>query len=228
MRRRRRRSRSDTSRRVRTAILAVSSLSPSSAHASARVACRQVVAVQQVGKLPRALPRRATWRFAPPRAASRCVSPRAAMVCCMAARSSTRFGIAVEIAPSALVRQIQIASIGVVPVMTTKMLLTVALLSAGVSAPAQAVNPVVQWHGTLLGIVRTRGAQPPTIHPTRSFAIMHAAIYDAVNAIDKTHTPYLFDLTGVSQSVSQGAAAAAAAHEVLVALRSEERRGGHA
>ena len=80
------------------------------------------------------------------------------------------------------------------------------------------VNPVLQWNRTLLVIVRTPGAQPATIHPTRSFAIMHAAIYDAVNSIDKTHTPYLFDLTGVSQSVSQEAAASAAAHEVLVAL----------
>src|SRR5690242_9313790 len=56
---------------------------------------------------------------------------------------------------------------------------------------AFAVNQVVQWNRTLLVIVRTPGAQPATIHPTRSFAIMHAAIYDAVNAIDRTHRPYL-------------------------------------
>ena len=42
----------------------------------------------------------------------------------------------------------------------------------------------------LLVIVRTHGAQPATIHPTRSFAMMHAAIYYAVNAIDQTHEPY--------------------------------------
>jgi hypothetical protein len=35
---------------------------------------------------------------------------------------------------------------------------------------------------TLLRIVRTSGAQPATIHLTRSFAIMHAAVYDAVVA----------------------------------------------
>ena len=29
-------------------------------------------------------------------------------------------------------------------------------------------NPVVQWNRTLLVIVRTPGAQPATIHPTRS------------------------------------------------------------
>jgi hypothetical protein len=83
---------------------------------------------------------------------------------------------------------------------------------------AQPVNPVVQWNRTLLSIVRTPGAQPATVHPTRSFAIMHAAIYDAVNAIGRTHRPYVIRLSGVPRDASQEAAAAAAAHQVLVAL----------
>src|SRR5246127_688557 len=82
----------------------------------------------------------------------------------------------------------------------------------------QSVNPVVQWNKNLLVIVRTPGAQPTTIHPTRSFALMHAAIYDAVNAIDGTHTPYLVRLDGTPRSASQEAAAASAAHDVLVGL----------
>jgi len=83
---------------------------------------------------------------------------------------------------------------------------------------AQKVNPVVQWNRELLVIVRTPGAQSPTVHPTRSFAIMHAAIYDAVNAIDGKHWPYLVRLSSVPRDASQEAAAAAAAHEVLLAL----------
>src|ERR1700730_2464600 len=83
---------------------------------------------------------------------------------------------------------------------------------------AQPVNPVVQWNRTLLVIVRTPKAQPATIHPTRSFAIMHAAIYDAVNAIDRNHKPYLVRLTGVSRFASQEAAADTAAHAILVTL----------
>src|ERR1700751_3216865 len=59
------------------------------------------------------------------------------------------------------------------------------------------VNPVLQWNKILLAIVRTPGAQPATNHATRSFAIMHAAIYDAFNAIDRTHNSYLISLTGV-------------------------------
>jgi len=101
-----------------------------------------------------------------------------------------------------------------------KILSTVALLCATLSLPAaaQSVNPVVQWNRALLVIVRTPGAQSPTLHPTRSFAIMHAAIYDAVTAIDGTHEPYAVTLAGTSPTTSQDAAAAAAAHEVLVAL----------
>ena len=83
---------------------------------------------------------------------------------------------------------------------------------------ARSVNPVVQWNRQLLSIVRTPGAQPATIHPSRSFAIMHAAIYDAVNAIDRTHAPYLVTVPRGSRRPSQDAAAAAAAHEVLVTL----------
>ena len=57
-----------------------------------------------------------------------------------------------------------------------------AVNAAAAPAPAiRPVNPVVQWNRNLLSIVRTSGAQPATIHPTRSFAMMHAAISDAVN-----------------------------------------------
>jgi hypothetical protein len=92
---------------------------------------------------------------------------------------------------------------------------------AGISEaadPAVSSDVVLHWNRTLLSIVRTPGAQPATIHPTRSFAMMHAAIYDAVNAIDRGHRPYAVRLSGVSRRASQPAAGAVAAHDVLVAL----------
>jgi len=92
------------------------------------------------------------------------------------------------------------------------------LSEADENSPTGAPNPVIQWNKTLLVIVRTPGAQPATMHSTRSFAIMHAAIYDAVNAIDQSHKPYLVTLPDVPPNASQEAAAAAAAHEVLVTL----------
>jgi hypothetical protein len=63
------------------------------------------------------------------------------------------------------------------------------------------------------------GAQPPTIHSTRSFAILHASIFDAVDNIDGTSSPYLVRLH-VSRLASQPAAADPAAHDVLAALYS--------
>lgn len=79
-------------------------------------------------------------------------------------------------------------------------------------------NEVVTWNKTLLTIVRTPGAQVATIHPTRDFAIMHAAIYDAVNSIDGTHEPYLLRIEHVLPHASQDAAVAEAAHEALLVL----------
>src|ERR1700722_10760620 len=96
-----------------------------------------------------------------------------------------------------------------------------ALTAQAIGAPiatAPSTDPVIQWNRSLLTIVRTPGAQPATIHPTRSFAILHAAIYDAVNAIDRTHESYAVRVSGVSRQASQAAAADAAAHDVLVAL----------
>jgi membrane-associated phospholipid phosphatase len=86
------------------------------------------------------------------------------------------------------------------------------------STATTSTNPVIQWNRNLLAIVRTPGAQPGTIHSTRSFAIMHGAIYDAVNAIDGTHHPYRIQMPGTPPGASQEAAAAAAAHEVLIGL----------
>ena len=81
----------------------------------------------------------------------------------------------------------------------------------------QSGQPVIDWNQVLLSIVNTPGAQPPNIQPTRNFAILHAAIYDAVNAIERTHEPYLISVRA-PRSASETAAADGAAHTVLVGL----------
>jgi hypothetical protein len=78
-------------------------------------------------------------------------------------------------------------------------------------------QPVIDWNQFLLSIVNTPGAQPANIQPTRNFAIVHAAIYDAVNAIDRTHEPYLIAVRA-PRNASETAAADAAAHTTLVGL----------
>jgi membrane-associated phospholipid phosphatase len=89
---------------------------------------------------------------------------------------------------------------------------------ASTAVSTGAVNPVIEWNRTLLAIVRTPGAQPVTIHSTRSFAMLHAAIFDAVNAIDRTYGHYAVRVSHVPRTASTWAAADQAAHDVLVAL----------
>src|SRR5690349_18485983 len=78
-------------------------------------------------------------------------------------------------------------------------------------------QPVIDWNQVLLSIVNTPGAQPANVQPTRNFAIVHAAIYDAVDAIDRTHEPYLISVRA-PRGASETAAADAAAHTALVGL----------
>src|SRR5262245_16054844 len=67
-------------------------------------------------------------------------------------------------------------------------------------------RPVVDWNQLLLTIVNVPSAQPANIQPTRSFAILHAAIYDAVNAIDRTHEPYLVSVRARGRASGTAAA----------------------
>ena len=76
---------------------------------------------------------------------------------------------------------------------------------------------ILQWNRVLMETVRMPGQQPATIMPVRSYAIMHAVMFDAVNSIDGSYTSYLTDVPG-SQNASLEAAAAQAAHDVLVYL----------
>src|SRR5258707_665640 len=76
---------------------------------------------------------------------------------------------------------------------------------------------VIDWNKELLHIVQTPGAQPATVHPTRSYAILHAAIYDAVVSITRDAPAYVFSVSAPS-GARPDAAAATAGHDTLVAL----------
>src|SRR5258708_39735161 len=76
---------------------------------------------------------------------------------------------------------------------------------------------VVDWNRLLIKIVGTSGAQPATVHATRSFAILQAAEYDAVVSITHADQPYMFSVAAPSDA-RPDAAADHAAHDVLVAL----------
>ena len=110
---------------------------------------------------------------------------------------------------------------------TVRFFLTLAILvCANVLVPAQTIegstnlgteDVVLRWNRVLKETVSTPGLHPATIMPVRSYAMMHAAMFDAVNSIDRSYTPYLISAP-VGRRDSQEAAAAKAARDILVAL----------
>ena len=85
---------------------------------------------------------------------------------------------------------------------------------------ATRADVVRDWNSVALQAIRTDRTSPPKA--SRALAILHASIYDSVNGIRRTHAPY--HVTGkVPASASVEAAAAAAAHKVLVSLYPAQR-----
>ena len=104
-----------------------------------------------------------------------------------------------------------------------------ALATAGPPRPGVADAPgsgksVVDWNRRLITILGTPGAQPATIHPTRSFAILQAAEYDAVVSITHATPPYKTAVPAAADA-RPDVAADQAAHDVLAALYPTTRAG---
>ena len=76
---------------------------------------------------------------------------------------------------------------------------------------------VVDWNRRLIAILGTPDAQPATVHPTRSFAMLQAAEYDAVVSITHGAAPY-GTVVPAPDGARPDAAADQTAHDVLAAL----------
>jgi membrane-associated phospholipid phosphatase len=74
---------------------------------------------------------------------------------------------------------------------------------------------VLEWNQLLLNAVKANGGAPFTF--SRNAAIVSAAVYDAVNAIDRSYTPLFADVKA-PRGASLEAAAAQAAHDTLAEL----------
>jgi hypothetical protein len=74
---------------------------------------------------------------------------------------------------------------------------------------------VLRWNDVLLKAIKTDRTPPPKA--SRNLAIVHAAIYDAVNALNGTHRAYRVEMRP-NRSASLEAAAAVAAHRALLEL----------
>jgi len=90
------------------------------------------------------------------------------------------------------------------------------LMSADAVLDWNAVALAAQANDHTPSIVSTPDQGGPT-RAARALAIVHAAIYDAVNSIDQSYAPYLVKDT-FSKHASIDAAASQAAHDTLVAL----------
>lgn len=97
------------------------------------------------------------------------------------------------------------------------------LIPAASVAAAEPTDMVLEWNiNALNAIGNAPTATPPGLGQVPPpavlhMAMVHGAIYDAVNAIVDTHEPYLDGLDAPA-SASQAAAVAAAAHGVLIGL----------
>src|SRR4030095_7816022 len=87
-------------------------------------------------------------------------------------------------------------------------------LASSIAIPASA-DVVTDWDNAALDAIRAGTTAPPIA--SRSLAILHASIYDAVNGIARTNEPYLVQ-SAVQASASREAAASAAAHQALINL----------
>ena len=70
-------------------------------------------------------------------------------------------------------------------------------------------NVVLDWNAAALAATIQAGNPPPVA--ARTMAIVHAAVYDAVNAIEQTHEPYATARQGPRDASPEAAAAAASA-----------------
>ena len=92
-------------------------------------------------------------------------------------------------------------------------------LGAVCALPAQA-DVISEWNAKAEAIaVEKRMLPPPN---ARGMAMLHVAMFEAVNAIERRHAPYKLTLSA-QPNTSKEAAAAAAAHAILSALHPDQQ-----
>jgi PAP2 superfamily len=102
---------------------------------------------------------------------------------------------------------------------TTRRVLGLLAASAALLVPVASAraDTVTEWNLNAANALFVTAAQPPQVSVPH-LAMVHGAVYDAVNAIDGGHEGYLVSSGSAQPSDSKEAAAAAAARRVLVHL----------
>jgi len=96
-------------------------------------------------------------------------------------------------------------------------------LAAGLAtmvATAARADAIMDWNQQADTIAAEK-AIPPVQH-SRANAMLHVAMFEAVNAIERRYTPYRLNLSA-DRTASKEAAAASAAHEVLIAVHPDRK-----
>lgn len=91
-----------------------------------------------------------------------------------------------------------------------------AVAVVGLLGPTRlSADEIIDWNNVFLSTVRSTSLNPN--RTTRAAAMLHTAMYDAINSIAQTHQPYHVNLMA-DPGASREAAAAQAAHRVLSSL----------
>jgi hypothetical protein len=110
----------------------------------------------------------------------------------------------------------------------TALLANAALLAALPAAlPAARADVVTDWHDTAMASFAQTSM--PLLPATRALALTHAAMFDAINAVERRYMPYE-SRAEAAPGTSADAAASAAAHKVLATLlpaRAKELEQAH-
>src|SRR5688572_10647705 len=90
-----------------------------------------------------------------------------------------------------------------------------ALIALSATASARA-DTVTDWNANAVNALVATAGQSPTVS-TIHLAMVHGAVYDAVNSIDERYEPYLVEVRA-RDWYSKDAAAATAAYQVLLGI----------
>ena len=97
--------------------------------------------------------------------------------------------------------------------------LCMSLLIAWPSAPRRR-DPLVEWNAGKAAIAACLAPTGNALAESRMYAMVHVAMHDALNAIDRQSRPYAFEAQ-VTGRTSRHAALASAARDVLVSVLSQ-------
>jgi hypothetical protein len=91
---------------------------------------------------------------------------------------------------------------------------------AGASAGAARADVIMDWNAKAAAIAAEKKLLPAT--ESRTMSMVHIAMFEAVNAIERRYTPYRLDLAA-DRSTSREAAAATAAYNILMTIYPDQK-----